>query len=179
MDKRRAVFLDRDGVINKDLDYIYTRDKFIYLEGAIQGLAELNKMGFDLIIITNQSGIARGYYKEKDFKELNEWMLDDLSKKNVKILDVYYCPHHPEATVPEYRMVCNCRKPGTALFYRAAKEHNIDFASSFAIGDRERDLSICKETKVKGILLSNEYRLSDEYIICKNWEEILNAVKEN
>lgn len=150
---RPAVFLDRDGTINVDKGYLYKIEDFEYLDGAIQGLKFFQEKGYILVIITNQSGIARGLYKEEDFSDLNEWMIEDLRQKGIHISGVYYCPHHPFALVKKYRRQCDCRKPGCALFWKAQKELRIDMEHSIAVGDKERDLCICAETDVQGYLL--------------------------
>lgn len=151
---KKAVFLDRDGTINVDKRYLYKREDFEYLPGAIDGLRMIQDAGFTLIIITNQSGIARGYYKEEDYKILEEWMKADLKCKGITISATYYCPHHSDAIINQYKTECRCRKPKTALFYKAARENGIDVNLSFAIGDRLRDSEgICKETSCQGFLI--------------------------
>lgn len=175
----RVVFLDRDGVINEDVGYLYEKEKFRYISGAITGMKALCEAGLSLIVVTNQSGIARGYYTEDDFRCLNQWMVEDLSDKGINIVDVYYCPHHPRARVDAYRKDCKCRKPGTELFYRAAKEHSLNLDDSFAIGDKERDLSICLEKKTRGFLLSKGMiKESSYYTVCTSWNEITTYVIE-
>lgn len=154
----KAIFLDRDGVINVDKGYVYKIEDFEYVEGAIENLLKYQEQGYLLIIITNQSGIARGYFTEEQYLALEQWMLSDLKSKGITIAACYYCPHLPDAVVPRYRCICDCRKPGTALFYRAAKDYDIDFSQSIAIGDKERDLAICKETHTKGLLLINGWK---------------------
>ena len=142
--KNKAVFLDRDGTINIDKDYIYKVSDFEFIPGAVEALKLLQDAGYLLIIITNQSGIARGYYTEEDYEKLNDWMIKTLAEQyGVFITASYFCPHHPEAVVPAYRINCSCRKPGTALFEQAIREHDIDLSSSYAIGDKLRDLAIC------------------------------------
>lgn len=142
----KAVFLDRDGTINVDYGYVYQYEKFEYIDGVKETLRTLQDMGYKLIIITNQSGIARGYYTEEDMKALHEKMCADLENEGIHIEDIYYCPHLSG---------CSCRKPKTSLFYRAAREHKIDFARSIAVGDKIRDLCICGEEPVKGFLISS------------------------
>jgi len=172
----KAAFLDRDGTINKDLGYVHRIEDFVYLDGAVDGLRALQDMGFLLVIITNQSGIARGYYKEEDYLDLESWLLSDLRRKGVSIAGSYYCPHHPQGSVAAYRRSCGCRKPGTALFYQAAKDLRIDFSRSIAIGDKPRDLGICQETKAAGILLSQHGGEGTEDVCCcRNWREIVLA----
>ncbi len=177
----KAVFLDRDGTINVDKDYLYKQEDFEYLPGAIESLKRLDEAGFLLIVITNQSGIARGYYSEKDYHIIDEWMKADLLSKGVKIAGSYYCPHHPDAAVPAYRFECKCRKPGTELFWRAQRDYDIDMSKSYAIGDRLRDLAICDESPTKGIILGANSEVQDGIVCCNNWQEaadmILNGVR--
>ena len=152
---RPAIFLDRDGTINVEKEYLFKKEDFEYMPGVADGLRELSDMGFLLVIVTNQSGIARGYYTEEDFRKLNDWMLADLEGKKIKIAGVYYCPHYVGGIVPRYAVGCNCRKPLTGLFHRAQKELGIDMDRSFAVGDKMRDLAICNESGVRGVLLGN------------------------
>lgn len=168
-----AVFLDRDGTINVEKGYLYRKEDFRYLEGAVEGLRRLQDMGYLLVVITNQSGIARGYYSEDDLKELTDWMVSDLKESGISIAGMYYCPHHPQAIIGKYRKTCDCRKPKTGLFYRAAEELRIDFDKSIAVGDKRRDLEICNETKVKGIMLSESGEVNGDVVVCKDWMEII------
>lgn len=149
----KAVFLDRDGTINADKNYLYRAEDFEFLPGAVEAMRMLQSHGYLLIIITNQSGIARGYYSEDDFLALTEWMLNALKEAGVNVAKVYYCPHLPDAKIPEYRKVCDCRKPETGLFEEAAREFDIDMAGSFAVGDKMRDCAICEKTECRGFLI--------------------------
>lgn len=164
----KAVFLDRDGTINIDYGYVYEIKKFKYLPNAIKGLKILNDLGYLLIIVTNQSGIGRGYYTIADFNKLNDYMLNDLKEKGVNIAKVYMCPHTDNDK-------CSCRKPEVSLFYQAIKEFDIDLSKSYLIGDKERDLSLCEKENIKGILLTTEK--SKKYICKKNLYEAANYIK--
>ena len=150
---RKAVFLDRDGTINVDTNYLYKSSDFSFLPGAKEGLKALQSAGYMLVVITNQSGIARGMYEESDYLALNQWMLEELKKDGIEIAATYYCPHHPQAVVEKYRIDCDCRKPKIGLFKKAAAEHGIDEANSWTVGDRMRDLAFCEHSKARGILL--------------------------
>lgn len=152
----RAVFLDRDGTINMDKHYLYKKEEFEFLPDAIKGMKKLQDMGYLLIIITNQSGIARGYYSEQQYKDLEQWMVERLEVAGVHISGTYYCPHLPDAPVKEYAVSCKCRKPGLELFEKAIKEHDIDVECSIAVGDKIRDLEICKNGKTRGFLVYSE-----------------------
>ncbi len=149
----KAVFLDRDGTINEDKDYLYRIEDFRFMPGVIEGLRLLQRAGYLLIIITNQSGIARGYYTEEDFFHLNHWMLKELGNKGIAIKKVYYCPHHPDAVISKYRKLCICRKPSVGLFRQAVKDFDIDLSNSIAIGDKIRDCSICDHSSCRGYLV--------------------------
>ena len=149
----KAIFLDRDGTINVEKHYLYKIQDFEFLPGVIDALKQLQQAGFLLIVITNQSGIARGYYTEEDFQKLNDWMVSTLRKQGVTIADVYYCPHLPDAQVSAYRKDCNCRKPKLGMYEQAILDYNIQIGHSYAIGDKIRDCAICKSTPCKGFLI--------------------------
>lgn len=159
-----AVFLDRDGTINLDKHYLYRKEEFEFLPGAIEGMKKLQDMGYLLIIITNQSGIARGYYSEQQYKDLEEWMVEELEMAGVHVSGIYYCPHLPVASVNEYAVSCECRKPGLGLFVKAIQEHDIDVKKSIAIGDKLRDLEICKNSKTRGFLVYSKEKRTDNLV---------------
>lgn len=171
-----AIFLDRDGTLNMERGYVYKIEDFDYIDGALESLRQLQDWGYMLVIITNQSGIARGYYTEADFQNLTHWMLSDLERRKIYIDGVYYCPHHPEGKIKYYTRQCHCRKPGTELFYRAARELDVDFGKSVAVGDRLRDLEICKETGAKGVLLSDTDEKIPGIAVCKNWNMVIKSI---
>ncbi len=158
MNNKKAVILDRDGTINVDYGYVGEKEKFIYLEGAVEGLKKLSEAGCRLIVITNQSGIARGYYSESQFKELDQWMIDDLRAKGIEIDATYYCPHHPEAAIEQYRMDCECRKPKLGLFEKAIRDNDIELDDLYVIGDSYRDVALCdRYSSVSGIVLYSDH----------------------
>ena len=149
----KAVFLDRDGTINVEKHYLYRIEDFEFLPGSIEALRMLQAANYKLIIITNQSGIARGYYKEEDFLKLNNWMVSILKEQGVTIAGVYYCPHLPDADVEAYRTECGCRKPKLGMYQQAILDYNIQIDRSYAIGDKIRDCAICETTACKGFLI--------------------------
>lgn len=163
----KAVFLDRDGTINKDYGYVFEIEKFEFIEGVIEGLKILSNLGYKLIVITNQSGIARGYYSEEDASKIFNYMKEKLLKEGIVIEKIYYCPHIGDN--------CNCRKPKLELFYKAQKEFDIDFNESYAIGDKIRDLAICQKENVKGFLLNDDEKIENENI--KRSKNLLEAAK--
>ena len=158
--QQKAIFLDRDGTINVEKNYLYKIEDFEFLPGVIDGLKKLQDNGFLLVVVTNQSGIARGYYTEEDLKKLNEWMISTLEQSGIHISAIYYCPHHPEALNEKYRKKCDCRKPEIGLFLKAARDLDIDISKSYAIGDKIRDLQICSSSMIdnpaKGYLLYSD-----------------------
>lgn len=155
----KTVFLDRDGTINVEKHYLHRIEDFEFLPRVIEGLKILQDAGYLLIIVTNQSGIGRGYYTEKDFLKLNSWIEVELEKYGIRIAKVYYCPHLPDAKIERYRITCECRKPALGLYKQAIKEFNIDLSQSFAIGDKIRDCSICETTSCKGFLIGKNENL--------------------
>jgi len=112
---RRAAFLDRDGVINIDHGYVFRRDDFEFVPGTLAACAQLHRQGLALVVVTNQSGIGRGLYSEDDYRRLTEWMTAAFAAAGAPLAGVYYCPHHPQALLPEYRRACACRKPAPGL----------------------------------------------------------------
>ncbi|HEJ0331510.1 TPA: D-glycero-beta-D-manno-heptose 1,7-bisphosphate 7-phosphatase [Serratia marcescens] len=135
-----AIFLDRDGTINVDHGYVHEIDNFHFIDGVIDACRGLKKMGFALVMVTNQSGIARGKFSEDQFMYLTEWMDWSLADRDVDFDGIYFCPHHPEAVVEEYRQVCDCRKPQPGMLLQAQQELNIDMAASYMVGDKPEDM---------------------------------------
>ena len=133
--KNKALFLDRDGTINIEKNYVYKIEDFEFIDGIFELIKSYQEKGFLIFIITNQAGIARGYYTEKDYKALTDWMIKQFRKKGIKITKVYHCPHHPEITGS-----CNCRKPNPGMILDAIKEFNIDPVNSVLIGDKKSDI---------------------------------------
>ncbi|KAE9530159.1 D-glycero-beta-D-manno-heptose 1,7-bisphosphate 7-phosphatase [Testudinibacter aquarius] len=143
----KAIFLDRDGTVNVDHGYVHEIDQFDFINGSIEALAELKKMGYLLVLVTNQSGIARGYFSEEQFLQLTEWFDWSLADRGVDFDGIYYCPHLPDG-VGEYRQDCDCRKPKPGMLLQAIQELNIDPNRSFMIGDKIEDLMAGKAAGV-------------------------------
>jgi D-glycero-D-manno-heptose 1,7-bisphosphate phosphatase len=137
---RKAAFVDRDGVISADSGFLYRVEDFEFLPRAVQGLQQLQAAGYLLVVITNQSGIARGLYTEEDYQRLTAHMRRRLSLAGVELSAVEHCPHLPDARIARYRMVCDCRKPQPGMLTRAAAALNIDMAASILVGDRASDI---------------------------------------
>nr|WP_113868157.1 D-glycero-beta-D-manno-heptose 1,7-bisphosphate 7-phosphatase [Brenneria salicis]NMN90750.1 D-glycero-D-manno-heptose 1,7-bisphosphate phosphatase [Brenneria salicis ATCC 15712 = DSM 30166]RBP60210.1 D-alpha,beta-D-heptose 1,7-bisphosphate phosphatase [Brenneria salicis ATCC 15712 = DSM 30166]RLM30004.1 D-glycero-beta-D-manno-heptose-1,7-bisphosphate 7-phosphatase [Brenneria salicis ATCC 15712 = DSM 30166] len=135
-----AIFLDRDGTINIDHGYVHEIDQFQFIDGVIEAMQELKKMGFALVVVTNQSGIARGKFTEDQFMQLTEWMDWSLADRGVDLDGIYFCPHHSEAGEGEYSQTCDCRKPEPGMLLSAQRHLNIDMVASYMIGDKTEDI---------------------------------------
>ncbi|WP_368882182.1 D-glycero-beta-D-manno-heptose 1,7-bisphosphate 7-phosphatase [Shewanella algae] len=140
----RAVFLDRDGVINVDHGYVHQIDDFEYIEGVFDACLALKRQGYKLVVVTNQSGIARGLYTEEQFACLTEWMDWNFADKGVDLDGIYYCPHHPEKGIGEYKQDCDCRKPKAGMINSAASFLKLDLAASVMVGDKADDMRAAK-----------------------------------
>ncbi|MCC3646347.1 HAD family hydrolase [Cytobacillus oceanisediminis] len=138
--KKKALFLDRDGVINIEKKYVFKIKDFEFVEGIFEVLHHFQKEGYVLIIITNQAGIGRGYYTEDDFRIVNDWMLKQFEVNGIFITKVYYCPYHPEFGLGSYKKNAFCRKPKPGMILDAKKEFNLDLSKSILIGDKESDI---------------------------------------
>jgi rfaE bifunctional protein nucleotidyltransferase chain/domain len=141
---RRAAFLDRDGVINRDRAYVGRWEDFEFVPGAIDAMRRLQQAGYLLVVITNQSGLARGYYSEADYQALTARMRIALTEAGVELAGVYHCPHHPEGLVPEWRRECDCRKPAPGMILRAAAELGISLTDSLLVGDKPSDIQAAR-----------------------------------
>jgi D-glycero-D-manno-heptose 1,7-bisphosphate phosphatase len=137
---RRAAFIDRDGVINEERAFVHRVEDFVFIPGAVDALRELRAGGYLLVVVTNQSGIARGLYGESDYLTLTAYMRAQLHAAGVVLDSVQYCPHLPSAPLERYRLDCDCRKPRSGMFLRAIRELAIDVGKSILIGDRASDI---------------------------------------
>lgn len=137
---RRAAFLDRDGVINVDRGYVWRREEFEFVAGTLPACAELARLGYALVVVTNQSGIGRGMYNEADFRQLTEWMRARFAEADAPLAGVYHCPHHPTDAVGDWRRDCECRKPAPGMLLQAARELDLDLGQSVFFGDKRSDM---------------------------------------
>ena len=140
---KRALFLDRDGVINKEINYLFRVEDFVFIDGIFEICDFYQKRGFTLIIVTNQAGIAKGMYTEQDYKILTEWMIAEFHRKVINIGKVYHCPHFPEITGE-----CLCRKPNPGMILQAQKEFELDLQNSILIGDKQSDFDAAKNAGI-------------------------------
>ena len=159
---RPAVFLDRDGTIVREVGYLDSPSRMRLLPRAAQGLRRLNEAGFTVVVVTNQAGVARGMFTEHDVAHVHAALRQRLARRGAHLDAIYYCPHHPEASVPAYRMACRCRKPAPGMLLCAARELNLDLARSFAVGDGERDLLAGRRAGCATILVRTGYGAETE-----------------
>lgn len=158
----KAIFLDRDGTLNIDHGYVHEIDQFQFIDGSIDTLKKLKEMGYLLVLVTNQSGIARGYFTEQQFLQLTEWMDWSLADRGVDLDGIYYCPHHPEG-IGEFKENCDCRKPKPGMLLQAIKELNIDPTCSVMVGDKVDDIKAGISAGVKiNVLVRTGKALTDE-----------------
>ena len=167
-DKMKAVFFDRDGVLNVDKDYLHAIEDFEWIEGAKESIVFLTRNNYTVFVVTNQSGIARGFYTIDDMKKLHDYMLAEIKEAGGHIEKFYFCPHLPEGKVKEYAIECDCRKPKPGLLLQALREYAIDKDKSFLIGDKPRDVESAEAAGIKGYLYTSGNLL--QFV-----KEILNA----
>ena len=151
----KTIFLDRDGVVNKETSYLYKIDDCEFIDGIFDACLYFQKLGYKIIIISNQSGIARGYYTESDYKKLTQWLLRQFKNNNIDILDTFHCPHGPNSN-------CDCRKPKPGMFIKAKKKYNIDMKNSWMIGDTETDIQAAISAGVKNTILVRSGHIIDK-----------------
>lgn len=144
----KAIFLDRDGTINVDNHHVFRIDEFEFIEKTAESISIFKALGFKVIVVTNQSGVAKGLYSELDVLKLHQHINKVLSKIDVKIDAFYYCPHHPLGVIKQYSTDCDCRKPKPGMILKALSEHNIDGDKSILIGDNETDILAGKKAKI-------------------------------
>lgn len=152
MKRDHAVFLDRDGTINEDLGYLSDPSQVRLLPGVAEGLRLLQEKSFRLVVVSNQSGVARGMFTEAMLEQIQRRLETLLEAQGVALTGTYYCPHHPEGN-PPYRQVCHCRKPNGGLIERAAREHHIDISRSYVVGDKLIDIELARQTGMPAILV--------------------------
>lgn len=153
---RPAIFLDRDGTLNVEKHYLYKRDDWEWTDGAIEALKRFQDAGFALVVITNQSGIARGYFSAQDVEMLHQWVTAQLAPHGIIIDGFYYCPHEPDITG-----VCDCRKPLPGMLLRAAKELNLDLKNSWMIGDKASDIQAGMAAGTKTLMVRTGYGMQE------------------
>jgi D-glycero-D-manno-heptose 1,7-bisphosphate phosphatase len=154
--KNRVLFLDRDGVINKEKNYLYKIEDFEFIDGLFEVCRLYQDRGYKIIIVTNQSGIGRGYYSHADFAKLTDWMISEFTQNGVTILDIFYCPHTPDDE-------CSCRKPKTGLIDKADELYSVDHQNSIIVGDKESDILLGLNANIgKKILVRSGHKVDEK-----------------
>jgi D-glycero-D-manno-heptose 1,7-bisphosphate phosphatase len=157
----RAVFLDRDGTVNEEVGYLSDLKQLRLIPGAGPAIKRLNKAGLKVVLVTNQSGIARGYFSESFVRETHELLKRLLGEEGARIDGIYYCPHHPKAGSSPYTTVCDCRKPGTGMIDRAARDLGIDVKQSYVVGDKWSDVESGQRAGALSILVRTGFGEGD------------------
>ena len=153
---KKALFLDRDGVINVDHGYTYKLEHLELLDGVVEGLQAISRLDFQIIIITNQSGIARGLFSINDLHIFMKELLSVLSKHKINITDYFFCPHHLEGKIKKYSIACSCRKPQSGMLFQAKEKYNLNLSKSILIGDKETDIMAGQNANLfSNILINN------------------------
>ena len=166
----KAIFFDRDGVLDVDVDYLHEIEKFQWIDGAIDAIKLCNEKNYLVVVVTNQSGIARGMYTEDEIKKIHSHMQSELKKFGAQIDAFYYCPHHPNGIVKPYAKVCDCRKPKPGLILRASQDLKIDLSTSIIIGDKQRDIDAGLNAGITNGLLfkgGNLYEVMKIFLVSK------------
>jgi D-glycero-D-manno-heptose 1,7-bisphosphate phosphatase len=174
-----AVFLDRDGTINEEMGYINHPNRFIIFPFVAESIKIFNKLGLKVVVVTNQSGVARGYFKESLVVELHETLQKKMQEQGAQIDAIYYCPHHPKEGRGKYKSECNCRKPKPGMVLKAVDEYEIDLQKSFMIGDRYKDIRFARNLNMKSCLVLTGYGLGEYTFDKETWKYQPDFVGEN
>ncbi|MBN1968000.1 MAG: D-glycero-beta-D-manno-heptose 1,7-bisphosphate 7-phosphatase [Candidatus Delongbacteria bacterium] len=153
----KAIFLDRDGTINIEVDYLHHSEKFVFEDTVLETLSKCKQLGYLLIVVSNQSGVGRGYYSEDDVNSLHRHVNEMTKEYGFSFDDFYFCPHHPEKALGKYKIDCDCRKPKPGMIIEAVKKFSIDLEKSYMIGDKKSDIEAGKAVGMKTILVGSGY----------------------
>ncbi|MBD3224507.1 MAG: HAD-IIIA family hydrolase [Caldithrix sp.] len=175
----KAVFLDRDGTLNEEMGYINHQSRFRIFEFVPEAIKKINDAGYLAIVITNQSGIARGYFDEQLLQRVHDKLLNEASLRGGRIEKIYYCPHHPTEGIGHYKMDCSCRKPKIGMLKLAEKEFQIDLNGSIMIGDRYKDIEFAHRAGLKAIMVLSGYGIGEYTYQRFNWKEQPDLICEN
>lgn len=168
MSEKKLCLLDRDGVLNVDKDYLHKAADVEWLPGSREAVAWLNRQGFQVVVVTNQSGVARGYFSEDTVRTFHDWMASEIKKSGGEIAAFYYCPHLPGAAVKQYDVDCSCRKPKPGMILQALVDFNVQPANAFLIGDSPRDVEAAEAAGVEGYMYTGGSLLEFVQNIVKN-----------
>ncbi|MBL7147269.1 MAG: HAD-IIIA family hydrolase [Nanoarchaeota archaeon] len=181
-----AVFLDRDGTINKSIDQLYKKEQFELLPRAAEAIHKINSEGIKVIVVTNQPVVARGLCTEKDVQRIHELMSKELNQFNAFVDEILFCPHHPNANLVDYRKDCECRKPKIGMLKKAAEKFDLDLKKCFMIGDLTQDIKAGKDAGCKTVLVKTghagkdkKYEVTPDYIAEDLYEAVNIILQEN
>jgi len=160
--RNKTIFIDRDGTINVDKGYVHKIEDFEFIPGSLEALQLLTEHDATIYIVTNQAGIAKGYFTPEDFAHLTEYMVDCFTQNNIKIKKVLYCPHHPQGKIPQYSIPCNCRKPENTLLKRIIEEQTLYIPDLSLIGDKNSDIEAGRSLGIKTYLVETGYGKSEK-----------------
>lgn len=166
MTQAPGLFLDRDGTVNEEVGFLSSPDDLQLIPGSAEAIRQANECGFKVFVITNQSGVGRGFLTEEQLLRIHETLLTRLAGLNAHIDAIYYCPHHPEAVTERYRVACDCRKPGLGMLKKAAEEFGVDLRRSFVVGDRMVDIQSAHNCGATPILVLTGYG-HEELELCR------------
>ncbi len=168
----KTIFLDRDGVINKEVNYLHRVEDFEFIHGLFDACRYLQKLGYSLVIVTNQSGIGRGIYKLVDYQILTEWMINEFKRNSIEILDIFYCPHSPKSK-------CSCRKPSPGMLINAQIKHDINMKGSWMIGDKESDIQAASMAGlINTILVRSGHQIDESTSSAMFFLDSINEIKK-
>lgn len=174
-----AVFLDRDGTICEEVGYVNHVDRIQVYPYAASAIRKLNRAGFPVIVVTNQSGVGRGYFSERLVRQAHAKIAKELAAEGARVDAFYYCPHHPTGTVKEYRKDCRCRKPSSGMAEDAAKRFHLDLKSSFVVGDSYRDMRLAFNIGARSIMLMTGYGKGEYVHKRKEWPRMPEMIAAN
>ena len=170
--QNKTIFLDRDGVINKESHYVFKIDNFEFIEGIFDVCQYFQELSYKIIIVTNQSGISRGFYSEADYRKLTKWMVSEFKKNNIYILDTFHCPHVQDSN-------CYCRKPKPGMLLKAKDKHNIDMQNSWMIGDKETDIIAANRSGITNtILVKSDHKINQNNSSAKYTLESIHLINQ-
>ena len=153
----RAIFMDRDGTVSDEVGYLNHVSRLRVFPWTARAIRAVNESPLLAVLVTNQAGVARGYFKEEMIGAVHDRLVEELEREGARLDAIYYCPHHPTAGEPPYRQDCQCRKPRPGLLLRAAEEHGLDLASSYVIGDKYSDVQLAHAVGASGVLVLTGY----------------------
>jgi len=177
--KRRAVFMDRDGTLALEVGYVNHLSRFRLYPWAVDSVRLLNRAGLLAVVVTNQAGVARGYFPESLIAEVHALMRAAMEAGGARLDGIYYCPHHPSAGEPPYRQQCECRKPRPGLLHRAAQDLDIDLAGSWVVGDRVADLDLARSVGARSVLVKTGYGRGELLWHAPSWPRPPDVVAEH